>query len=315
MKVKCAIVGCGQIAGGYDTPDGDSVRTHAKAILNHPQCELVAVADIDLGRAKTFSKLWKSKRYYNHFQKLLENEKIDCLSVCSPTQFHFEHLSEAIRKHIPIVWAEKPLTNSVKETKQLSVLLKHSNTRLIVNYIRRWDVGFSKVRTKTKEIGHIQNVVVRYTKGLYHNGIHAINLLHDYFGNLTSSPNIVDTSFHNSPLLTPTFKIEFERAKDVFLLGYDNNAFYLFEMDIVGTAGRIQIIDGGNEILFFRVRKSPYDPSNRILSLQERHKDTLNYCMSEGLRRVLNNKNCPSIEEALQDQITVEEVLKAFESQ
>lgn len=36
MKVKCAIVGCGQIAGSYDTPEGDSVRTHAKAILNNP---------------------------------------------------------------------------------------------------------------------------------------------------------------------------------------------------------------------------------------------------------------------------------------
>ena len=54
--INCVIVGCGQIAGGYDNPQSNNVRTHAKAFKNFSKTNLIGVCDNLEERAIIFAK-------------------------------------------------------------------------------------------------------------------------------------------------------------------------------------------------------------------------------------------------------------------
>ena len=64
-KLKCGIIGCGNIAGNFDDPSNSLIRTHAKAFKVHKKCELTAVFDIDLFKVKKFAQTWDVKYFYN----------------------------------------------------------------------------------------------------------------------------------------------------------------------------------------------------------------------------------------------------------
>ena len=94
------------------------------------------------------------------------------------------------------------------------------------------------------KLGKIQNAVLYYTKGICHNGSHAINLFKDWFGSLKSCQvfdGLIDFS-----LKDPTFNARAVFGETpVFLLGFDEREYTIFDMDILGTKGRIQITREG----------------------------------------------------------------------
>ena len=81
--LRAAIVGCGQIAGGYDHNSSPSeVRTHAKAYKLQTMTELVAVADADAGQVLAFAATWDIPGHYTDFCEMLATEKPDIVSRC-----------------------------------------------------------------------------------------------------------------------------------------------------------------------------------------------------------------------------------------
>ena len=137
--IKSAIVGCGKIAGGFDTPFSSKIRTHAKAFQAHPDCKLVGVSDSDKHQASDFAKKWKTPFYTVDFENLISSCKPDILSICSPTETHFEIFEYACKNAIPIIWLEKPAANSLKEVEQMIELSEKFNVEVWVNYYRRYE--------------------------------------------------------------------------------------------------------------------------------------------------------------------------------
>ena len=90
---RCAIIGCGLIAGGYDDINSSNSRTHAKAFHDHPSCELVGVCDIDGNKAKNFADNWNIP-YYTTIAgakvavNAIENLKNHALTVKSLQALH-----------------------------------------------------------------------------------------------------------------------------------------------------------------------------------------------------------------------------------
>ena len=83
---KCAIIGCGKIAGDYEKAIPTSWSfTHAGAYHLCPETNLIAVADTDPEVLKRFGEKWGVEKLYGDYREMIDNEEIDIVSLCLPT--------------------------------------------------------------------------------------------------------------------------------------------------------------------------------------------------------------------------------------
>ena len=87
MKLKAAIIGCGNIAGLNEL---DSFRqkpcTHLGAYRTRKDVEVVGCCDADINRAQSFAQEFGIDFYTDSAEKLL-SKKIDVLSICVPYKY------------------------------------------------------------------------------------------------------------------------------------------------------------------------------------------------------------------------------------
>lgn len=107
-KVQFAVLGCGRIS-----------TAHLDAIKNAPDAELAAVCDVIEEKAKQTALDNGVNNWYTSIDKMLQNEEIDVVNICTPSGTHCEFTIAAARagKH---VLCEKPLDVS-KEKLELMI--------------------------------------------------------------------------------------------------------------------------------------------------------------------------------------------------
>ena len=104
-KLRFATVGCGRMG-----------LRRMKSIIDHPQTELVCVADSDDDRARQVARDLKTE--YAIIQDALSRSDLDCVVISVPNKFHPETVVPALEngKH---VWCEKPLARNPEEGLQM----------------------------------------------------------------------------------------------------------------------------------------------------------------------------------------------------
>lgn len=294
--VDCAIIGCGRIAGGYDDPSDDRVRTHAKAFVRHAACRLVGVCDADELVARSFADTWGVPLAYTDPHELLDACRPQVLSICTPTDSHESLLAMACDAGIPTVWLEKPAAMSTAAVMRLQAAVAVSGTKVWVNYFRRYDAGFLWAKQLLDEVAPLRNVRAIYTKGLRHNGSHMFDLIHWYFGpieEIVLQEVLFDAEFPaaSARLRTPTTPID--------MVALDHWDYELFELDVIGARGRIVVKDGGQKIVSERVVEARYYSGYRNLAPQSVHTDTYGAFMLAGLDRGLRGDPMPGLAEEL----------------
>jgi predicted dehydrogenase len=308
MAINCAIIGCGQIAGGYDSPEEPNlVRTHAKAFLKSDKTNLLAVCDQNFETAKEFAKKWRAQKVYSETEQMLKENEFQILSISSPTTTHYSLLKKALEKEIPHIWLEKPACESIEDLKELIKLTENSTSKVYLNYFRRYDEGFQKVKSiLDKE--KILSFNAYYTKGLRHNGSHLINLLSWLLGAFQEATLSKIVSTNEYP--TVSSRLSFDKA-DVNVNGFDHQLFEIFELDIVLERQRIRVLDGGQQIDFFEVENSSYYSGYKNFQLKHTHSGTYGQFMKNGLLAILEG----SVHSTLSDELNTIEIISEIEQQ
>ena len=70
--------------------------SHAAILNPHPDVELVGVCDTSSIVLEAFRK-FSTIRVYDDYKKMIDTEKPDLLIVASPTKYHYEMVSYALR--------------------------------------------------------------------------------------------------------------------------------------------------------------------------------------------------------------------------
>jgi predicted dehydrogenase len=266
--LRAAIVGCGQIAGGYDNNTGpDEIYTHAKAYQIHPATMIVAVADQISQRANEFSKRWGNPEVFVNTTQMLTSTSPDIVSICTPDSTHAELLKLCLDfPSVKAVWTEKPLTTDIDNAKAIVSDYKKKGKVLAVNYQRRWDPEFQKIKTSLRqgELGQIQKTIVYYSKGICHNGSHAVDLLLDWFG--PPKDMYVFASLRDYAKEDPTVDARLLLGNvPVYLLGLDAKQYSIFEIHVLGSQGRVNIKNSGREIEWFQRQSTPAIEGYQVL--------------------------------------------------
>jgi len=261
LKYRAGIVGCGNIGSRIDKGPGRTpIYTHAGAYSCHPKFQLITAADINKEKLTNFARKWKVKNIYTDFEEMLHNECLDILSICTWKNLHYEIVKKAVMNGVKMIFCEKPFTGNVNEAENLVGLCKKKNVLLAVNYTRRYTKGHQKVKELISDgkLGKIQTVNCLYTKGIINNGSHLMNLFNYFFGKTewVSSVSLIDR-LEKKEDYDLDINLYFSEGFLVSIFCCDSKYYSIFEIDILGTLGRIRITESGYDIKWYKVKNNP----------------------------------------------------------
>ncbi len=129
---------------------------HLDAIYNNSSFELKGVCDLDrYSLLNKFSHLSDVVITTNYF-KLLANEEIDAIVVCTPHHLHSTISVQALKmnKH---VLCEKPMTISVKQSEEIFEAAENSTGIFVVSYHFEYFPEIEFFKSHASEFGEIKN--------------------------------------------------------------------------------------------------------------------------------------------------------------
>jgi len=278
MTFRAAVIGCGKIGSEFaDDPRITDIYTHAGAYSACPDTELVAVCDADSNKVRKCGARWGVSETYSDINEMMTNEKPAIVSICTPDPTHYSVICEVMKYDcLRAIYAEKPLALTLPDASEILTQVKSRNIALAVNYFRRYAPNLQELKMEIVDnniIGEIQSVNCSYTKGILHNGSHLLDLARFLAGDIISVRGIAN---HRTDLndADPTVdaSLQFANGASGFIQGYDEKWFDICEMDLIGTIGRIRILNSGHTIEHYDIHEDPNYSGYMGLSLMT--KDT-----------------------------------------
>lgn len=251
-----AIVGVGNIACFLDNPNSKDILTHAHAYKEHKQTTLRCACDIDKTKLENLEEHYGWIKKYNSLESMLSNNSIDILSICSPTKFHFENLKIALEnKDLKIIICEKPFVETLDQLDEIESLISKSNKRVIINFIRGSNPSFLNLKKETLFFGEAVNFSFTFTKGLFHNGSHALHLIEFLLGDIVEI-KVVEAKKVDDDLFG-VFFVKTSTTSGV-IQNFSGDEFALFEMGIIYKNHRVNIKDSGHNIEIEETKESKH---------------------------------------------------------
>lgn len=135
-------------------------KRHLPAIEAHPRAEAVAFCDLDETRLEEVAK-GRDAVTYTDYHKLLKEENLDAVNLCTPPQTHLDIASEVMEAGVPVL-IEKPVAMSSAEVKELIDIRNNTGTSVSVVHNRLFlpYVQDAITRVESGEIGDVVSVTM-----------------------------------------------------------------------------------------------------------------------------------------------------------
>ena len=128
-KYGCALWGCGWVASG-----------HIAAYLKNKDCEFIGLGSRrrESAQAKISEFGLNDITCYNTFEEILNDDRVDVVSICTPNDLHAEEAILAARAGKQI-FLEKPAAVSVEQLDRLTAVLKEYKTKTVMGLVLRFN--------------------------------------------------------------------------------------------------------------------------------------------------------------------------------
>lgn len=187
---RAAVVGLSGIAASPRQAAPDPAlgvampHSHVAAYATVPSTEVVAVCDLLPEMLDRFEREWGGElpqvRPYTDYKTMLQDERIDLLSVATPDHRHAQIVVDAVEAGVRGIFCEKPIATTLADADRMIAACRRHNVPLLVDHTRRWYPEFAEARRRIREgaIGSLQRIVA--TLGgpramLFRNGTHLID--------------------------------------------------------------------------------------------------------------------------------------------
>ena len=122
--MRVAVVGAGNIA-----------RTHLRAYSAN-DVVVAAIADVDFERARALAEE-AGARPYADYREMLDAERVDAVSICTPPNAHRDAALLALGKRLPVL-CEKPLARSVAEGRGIAEAVERAGVPFQIGLCHRF---------------------------------------------------------------------------------------------------------------------------------------------------------------------------------
>jgi len=289
MVYNVAVIGIGKV--GYEFEKDllrDKPASHVGAYLACPEVNLAGVADVDEEKLEAFKAEHPKVAVYRSYQELMEKEKPQIVSVCTPVTTHAPIIYDVVKYESPkAIFCEKPLAHNIDAAKEMVKVCRENGVLLSVNFTRRWDDAYRETKRiiDSRSLGDLRAVVGYASREKdFPGNIHLIDALNYLSGN----------------------NIDLCRYIDCHRINY-----LIFELHVILSDGKIQILDNGREFKFYKTVESK---RYRLKELGEvKQLKPLQYSFSQAMLNAVKDI-VKSIEEKREPQCTGEDGIKALTS-
>lgn len=269
-KLKTALVGCGRI--GFlleEDPLRNKPCTHFGG-LKAAGLDVTCACDINRDRLYYFADKTglHPESAYTSYKKMFQEHKFDIVTIATWTASHIDIALEAVNSGVKAIVLEKPLSGSLKSARKLMEAASSKGCSIFINHERRYDHRYRKTGDliKSGKIGNIKTVNARILTGpfrgesipeqgggsLLHDGTHLVDLLRYYFGEIISVKGEFSRDKRNSGFEdTALAWMKTDSGVNIFLESGGSRKYFLFELEIWGTEGKILIGNGYEKIFLY----------------------------------------------------------------
>ena len=282
----------------YDEFDDNSelIQTHAKAVNKHPDFNLLAGIDYSIEKGKIFKEKYK-KNFFTKVEAFNMQIQIDLVIIATPTTTHLEIIKKTINLLRPkLILIEKPLSYKFEEAQEIINLCIKEDIELCVNYIRRCDPGVIEIKKlfENRSIDIPLKGICWYSKGLYNNASHFINLLSYWLGDMKSIKIINEGRLINDIDPEPDFLIDFEKGSIIFRSAWEE-FFSYYAVELIFRTGQLRYDKGGGEIYFYKLLDKERNIKSNILSSEKYEiksgMDIYQYNVLEEIKKIFKGEN------------------------
>lgn len=157
-KFRIAFVGCGGIA-----------QTHAAAMKNMPDVEIVAGCDIEQYRLDNFGAKWGVTKLYQDWKKMLKEVQPDGVSVCTPNGLHAAPTIDALNSGAHVI-VEKPMAMTPAECQRMIDAAKKNKKKLTIGFQYRYHPNTQFLKRAADE-GQFGDIMFARVQALRRRGI------------------------------------------------------------------------------------------------------------------------------------------------
>jgi predicted dehydrogenase len=226
---------------------------------------------------------------------MLETVNPHIISVASPDQTH-HLLTRQCLEHpsVQAVLVEKPLAATALEATELEALAQQFGKIIIVNYSRRFCPIYQQLRRRIRagEFGNLRLARGLYTKGMRHNGSHALDILRCFFPDLRlvslKPPSWQSTPAKRDPDAEADIELLLEGQISGILHNLPFQDYTVFELDLLFENARLIFTDGGNTVEEHAVVNDLPFAGYSSLSLTARHEHALKDYLLHAARHLMS---------------------------
>lgn len=243
-RYNVVVIGLGRVGMGYGLdPKRIQPASHVAAIIRNKNLQLSAVCDSDKNSRALFVKNYGNiVSAYDNYSKLIRdlNKKIieyDIIVIATPDSTHSKILMHIIKnmkipKKPTVIFCEKPVALNSKIAERLR-LPRNSKLNIIVNHSRRWSKVWQEANRLSTNIGEIQKAAL-------------------YFSTSPENKEIsqIRDGIHIADLMV-WFRIVDKTTVTRLKLPY-----FVYDFHLWGTKGKIEVLNWGEVLNFFRKEES-----------------------------------------------------------
>jgi len=135
---------------------------HACVYQTHPQCQMVAVSDLNRERGQALATQFNISHVFESHQEMLSEVDLDVVSVCTPD---FAHAGPAIDaanagKHVLI---EKPLAVTVEDAQAVIAAARQNKVKVMTQFSHRWIPAYRQTKDLL-DSGELGEPVLAYAR-------------------------------------------------------------------------------------------------------------------------------------------------------
>lgn len=185
---------------------GNHARQSIYPALRFTDLELVAVADLDKGRARAVGGRFGSPRVYTDYQEMLKVEELDAVGVVGPPDLHHE-AGLAVVESGRHLFVEKPPAPDLAGARELQARAAEQEVQVMVGFMKRHASAYIRARelSERPEFGRRTVLRLNYSHGhlpvrdhLIYMTTHAVDLARFFMGDISRATAIkrnIDDNF------------------------------------------------------------------------------------------------------------------------
>lgn len=259
-RIRVAVVGAGGIG-----------RTHARVYHEHPQVDLVAVADIIPEKARALAEEFGAEPFSDVESLLAANLGLDAASVTTKGEEngseHHAPTMALLRAGIAVL-GEKPISNRLDEAEEMVAYAREHHIPYGINLNHRFTPAARRAKDwiEAGRLGAVQMVHMRmwinnrvesspwfHLRALHP---HSVDVMRYFGGDIVRVAAFMKKGEGRSIWSNTQWLVEFKSGAIGHLVGsYDAGGSYgLEQLEVVGSEGRVVLEDACERLAFYNRR-------------------------------------------------------------